>query len=172
MKKFVFSKIILVVVFIVAFTHNAYAEGKKVNLDWESKFTYDGTVAVRFLSVQIKNRKLVFDALIHNTEKSNYMCVWLSTSENAVHMDDELGNAYKGAKFTLKPSDNKFAPNQRKRLTIELPEPDPEVKIVNIHLGFGIDDINSSPASSCGKSIRSDSKLNFHKLDWNIEDLR
>lgn len=100
------------------------------------------------------------------------MCVWFNTSESAVHIDDELGNVYKGGKFTLNPMDNKFAPNQRKRLTVELTEPDPEVKLVNIHFGFSVSCKSSKPQERCGDSIIGDGELNFHKLDWDMSKLR
>jgi hypothetical protein len=151
-------------------------EGKKVKLGWEGKYTAPyrdyKPVTVNFLSAQVNNGKLIFDILIHNENQNSYMCVWFSTSENAEHIDDELGNVYKGGKFTLTPMDNKFAPNQRKRLKVVLQEPDPEVKLVNIHFRFTVRRVNSEPQERCGDSIIAAGDLNFHKLDWDISALR
>ncbi|MCI5218302.1 MAG: hypothetical protein D3914_03705 [Candidatus Electrothrix sp. LOE2] len=152
------------------------SKGEKVKLGWELKFAgnYSGgsPVAVKVLSSQINGGKLIFDILIHNEDKQRYRCVWFNTSENAVHMDDELGNAYQGGKFTLKPMDNKFAPNQKKRLEVVLPEPDQEVKIVNIHFGFTVEKASGKPQTRCGDSIIGNGELNFHKLDWDMSNLR
>ncbi|MCI5136608.1 MAG: hypothetical protein D3920_16425 [Candidatus Electrothrix sp. AW2] len=171
----IFSLSILFCLSLISITAYA-AEGKKVKLGWEAKYTFCygkcGPVAARFLSAQINDGKLIFDILIHNEDKGTYMCVWFNTSESAVHIDDELGNIYKGGKFTLKPMDNKLAPNQRKRLKVELPEPDPEVKLVNIHFGFDVKSISGEPQKRCGDSIIGDGELNFHKLDWDMSKLR
>jgi hypothetical protein len=153
-------------------------ESKKTNPDWEGiyKYHYDykdrGPVSVKFQSAKIKAGKLILDILIHNKDKDTYSCVWFNTSKDAVHIDDELGNVYKGGKFTLTPMDNKFAPNQKKRLKIELQEPDKEVKLVNIHLGFSVEYVISKPQEMCGDSILAGGELNFHKLDWDISALR
>ena len=169
----------LLIFFCLSFISSmAYAaEGKKVKLSWEAKYTdgrYTGLspVAVKILSAEINDGKLIFDILIHNEDKGRYMCVWFNTSESAVHIDDELGNVYRGGKFTLKPMDNKLAPNQRKRLTVQLPEPDPEVKLVNIHFGFSVRRTSGKPQERCGDSIIGDGELNFHKLDWDMSKLR
>lgn len=151
-------------------------EGTAVRLDWEAKYTSgydeDAPVALKVLSAQINNGKLILDILLHNENKDRYMCVWFNTSESAVHIDDEIGNVYKGGKFTLVPMDNKFAPNQRKRLKVELQEPDKEVNLVNIHFGFTVRRVSSKPQERCGDSIIAGEELNFHKLDWDISALR
>jgi hypothetical protein len=151
-------------------------EANRVELGWEAKYTAPyrdyKPVAIKFLSAQINNGKLIFDILLHNENQNSYMCVWFNTSENAVHVDDELGNVYKGGEFSLTPMDNKFAPNQRKRLKVVLQEPDPEVKLVNIHFGFTVKFVESKPQKRCGDSIIAGEELNFHKLDWDISVLR
>ncbi|EDN70523.1 secreted protein [Beggiatoa sp. PS] len=170
--------ILNVVIFILGVS--VYADDvtkeKKVELDWETKVTHPhgGTIAARFLSVQKKEGKLIFDVLLQNLEKDRYMCMWFNSSDNAIHIDDELGNVYKGGKFSLKPIlDNKFGPNQKKRLEIVLPAPSWEARLINLHLGFSVEGVNSSPGAKCsGKSIIGDGNLNFHKLDWDISELR
>lgn len=151
-------------------------EVRQVNLGWESKYTSHygehGPVAARFLTAQINGEQLIFDILIHNEDQGRYMCVWFNTSENAVHIDDELGGIYKGGRFTLEPMDNKFAPNQKKRLKVVLQNPNQEVKFVNIHFGFSVKSISGKPQEGCGDSIIGDEELNFHKLDWDISKLR
>jgi hypothetical protein len=175
------KKVIEIAAFCLAsflsISNTAHAEeGKKVQLGWEAKYTqrYENysPVAVKFLSAQINNGKLTFDILLHNENKDTYMCVWFNTSENAVHIDDELGNVYRGGKFILSEMDNKFAPNQRKRLKVELQEPDKEVNLVNIHFGFTVKGVSSRPQESCGDSIIGDGELNFHKPDWDMSKLR
>ena len=100
------------------------------------------------------------------------MCFWLITSEKSVHMDDELGNVYMGGKFFIKSGDNKLAPNQRKRIEVILPAPKKEAEVVNIHLGINVDDIKSSPRYACDNFVRSYGEMNYHKLNWNIRQLK
>ena len=170
MKKMV-SVFGMVTIFL-AFSFTAMAEGTiRVKLDWETQVKYDGVVFVKFLTVAIEDGELVFDVLVHSVEKRRYMCFWVNTAEDAVHIDDELGNVYKGGSFTIKPDGNKLAPNQRKRLKVVLPEPDQEVKLVNVHLGFNVDDISGSPSVKC-RGMISNRELNFHKLDWDISKIR
>lgn len=175
MKK-VFGTAIFCLAFFLSISTSSAQDGSKVNLDWESKYTSDydghGPVAVRFLTAQARGEQLIFDILIHNEDQVKYMCVWFNTSENAVHVDDELGGIYKGGKFTLNPMDNKFAPNQRKRLEIILHKPNQEAKLVNIHLGFSVNDVSGKPQEGCGDSIIAGGELNFHKLDWDISKLQ
>ncbi len=146
-------------------------ETVKVKLDWETQIKYDGIVSLKFLTVAIENGELVFDVLVHNVEKKRYMCFWVNTAEDAVHIDDELANVYKGGSFSIKPDGNKLAPNQRKRLKIVLPEPDQEVNLVNLHLGFHVDNTSGAPNAKCREMI-ANGELNFHKLNWDVSKIR
>ena len=132
-------------------------------------FGTNASGSIQFKTIKQHRDNLIIDAIGHNPSKTHYQCLYISTSDNTVHLDDELANEFKGGSFEFLGSDNKFALNQRIKIRITLPKPSDEVDIVNLHLGFHFVPIASN--HSC-KPPLVDWKLNFHMLDWNIAPLR
>lgn len=126
-----------------------------------------GTVKIH--KVYSKRDKLEFDAVIHNINENWYQCFYMTTSENHVHIDDDLGDEYKGLKLKFKDGqDNKLALNQRKKIKIIIPKPLDDAGLANVHFGFYFN--NVKPGQSCLEPI-GDYGINFNKLDWDISEL-
>lgn len=166
-------RFLVIFIFALLLSNLSYASesGKEMPLDWDTQYKFDGVINLRFLSVKVDNGKLIFNVLAHNLEKERYMCLWAHSADNAIHMDDAQANTYAGGLFLLEPDDNKFGPNQRKKLTISIPKPKEGISTVNIHFGFSVNDTGSSPSSNCGTFVKN-ADLNFHRLDWDITQLQ
>ena len=130
------------------------------------------------MRARIVRDKLQFDVIVHNPRKDVYQCLFLTGNDKTSYMDDEFGNEYKGIRIALKgTSDNKLAPNQRKRISLTISAPERDVSLVNIHLGLWITYLPSRHnEKTCKIYHRIDMignyGINFHKLDWDISGIR
>lgn len=125
------NKLLFLLVLIVPFS--AFAVGGEVKLNWEYKQTPDdgkcenyagdyfarGSCdggSIKIYKAKTKRDRIEFEAIIHNNHDEYYQCFYMTTSENHVHIDDELGDEYKGLTLQFKNGqDNKLALNQRKK---------------------------------------------------------
>ena len=141
---------------------------KKYTCNYFADDPCDGGI-VKIVKAQSIRDRIQFEAIIHNNQKDWYQCFHMTTNDKYIHIDDELGNEYKGLKLQFKENqDNKLALNQRKKIKFSIPKPKEDVSLVNIHLGFFFNNVKSG--SACSQPIGSYG-INFHKLDWDISEL-
>jgi len=169
--------VILVSLLIIVFYGVSFANEMK--LDWKFKYKYEKAhqnsdhreVSYKVVKVTTSRDKLLFEVVAHNTHKSWYQCIYITASENSVHMDDDLANEYSGAIVTFKNGhDNKLALNQRKKFTITIPRPEEEADLANVHFGLFSTSVESE--KSCNGPISQNWGYNFHQYDWNIAPFR
>jgi len=144
--------------------------GKSLNKHGHEDWTrLKESASLKVLSASIKRDKLEFKLLFHNPT-NHYICYIVTADKSTVLMDDELGNEYQGAVFKPKKGfNNKLAPNQRKQGSIIVDAPEEGISLVNVHFGFHFIRLASNDLSCTLKKGRH---YNFHKLDWDISDLR
>ncbi|MEZ8107099.1 hypothetical protein [Vibrio cortegadensis] len=174
------KKILFLVLFIMS--SSTIAAGKGVKLKWEYKqapvdqygcnyFSNDpcDSGTVKILKAKVVRDKIEFEAVVHNNHPEWYQCFFMTTSDKHVHIDDELGDEYKGMTLKFKDGqDNKLALNQRKKIKFSIPKPQEDVSLVNLHLGFFFDNVKSG--NDCKEPL-GNYGINFHKLDWDISEL-
>jgi len=168
--------ITLISLLTIVFPSASFANEMK--LDWKFKYKYEKNynsdhreVSFKIVKVTTSRDKLLFDVVAHNTHKSWYQCIYITASENSVHIDDDLANEYSGATVTFKNGhDNKLALNQRKKFTISIPRPEEEADLANVHFGLFSTSVESE--KNCDGPISKSWGYNFHQYDWNIAPLR
>lgn len=139
----------------------------KLNWSFEDK---RHNVVINFLSVQPVENELKFDITAQNMGEKHYVCLLITGGDEIVHIDDEMGE-YPGIKVKFfRGANNKFAPKQRKRISLYIPMPSHEAETANIHFGFNSYVARST--GSCKKPLVDNYKLNFHMTDWDISFIR
>jgi hypothetical protein len=77
--------------------------GKGINLNWTHKIGQPGSeVLFSFRRVQVVRGFLKFELIAHNLHKNDYQCLRITATEDSVHMDDDRGGQYRGARRNLK----------------------------------------------------------------------
>ena len=171
-------KIIQLITTSLGLIFSGTVHANEIKLDWKHKYKYERDnetghreVSFKVVKVTASRDKLLFDVIAHNTHKSWYQCLYITASENTVHIDDDLANEYAGASVTFKNGhDNKLALNQRKKFTISVPRPDDEADLANVHFGLYSTSLESS--DKCESPTSKSWGYNFHQYDWNIAPLR
>ena len=163
------AKIAVFSLFVLLFQWSFSSAQDAIKLDWSFEDSSPDGV-INFISIQSGENELKFDITAQNTEERVYSCLFVTAGNKTVHIDDEMGE-YPGIRVKFfRGAHNKFAPKQRKRISLYIPMPSSGTESVNIHFGFNFRVVSSN--KSCKEPLIDDGEYNFHINDWNISFIR
>jgi hypothetical protein len=139
---------------------------KEMSVNWSHK---DGEMLFQFEKVSRYREKLMFDLVVHNTNKTDSLCSFFTIGDDISLVHDELGRGFAGSGLFFKTKgEYKFAPNEKEAVRIVIKIPEAGLRQINLQLGLFAK--KADPKQDCPNPIVN-MGFNFHKSNVDIKQL-
>jgi hypothetical protein len=139
---------------------------KEMSVNWRHK---DGDTLFQFEKVRRYREKLFFDFVIHNTNKTDSQCFFITWGDKITLLDDNVGRGYAGSQVVLKTKEtSKLAPNESEAASIMIRIPEAGLREVSLHLGLFAK--KAEAKQDCPNPL-VDMGINFHKRKIDLQPL-